>query len=118
MIDLSMLIKEGTLTQRIPLLAANDSRLLDISRKGLLSLNLQEMKVIQAYFKKLGRDPTDVELETLAQTWSEHCKHKTFGGIIEYEEEGRGSRIYDNLLKSTIMRATEELDKPWCWSTF
>src|SRR5258708_7067298 len=114
----SMLTKEGGLTQRIPLLGASDSRLLEISRKGLLSLNLQEMKTIQAYFKKLGRDPSDVELETLAQTWSEHCKHKTFSGIIEYEESGRGSRIYDNLLKSTIMKVTEELDRPWCWSTF
>src|SRR5688572_17912302 len=116
----SMLIKEGegSLAQQIPLLEANDSRLLEISRKGLLSLNLPEMKTIQAYFKKLGRDPSDVELETLAQTWSEHCKHKTFSGIIEYEEEGRGSRVYDNLLKSTIMRVTEELDRPWCWSTF
>ena len=116
-----MLTKEGegrALAQRIPLSGADDSRLLEISRKGLLSLSLQEMKAIQSYFKKRGQDPTDVELETLAQTWSEHCKHKTFSGIIEYQEEGRGSRVYDNLLKSTIMRVTEELDRPWCWSTF
>jgi phosphoribosylformylglycinamidine synthase II len=118
MIGLFMLTKETNLAQQIPILSANDSRLLDISRKGLLSLNLQEMKTIQAYFKKVGRDPSDVELETIAQTWSEHCKHKTFSGVIEYEEEGRGSRVYDNLLKATIMRATEELDRPWCWSTF
>lgn len=113
-----MLTKENAFVQTIPLAAAGDSRLLEISRKGLLSLSLQEMKAIQSYFKKEGREPFDVELETLAQTWSEHCKHKTFGGVIEYEEEGRGSRVYDNLLKSTIMRATEELDRPWCWSTF
>src|SRR5437660_11748032 len=104
-----MLTKENPLVQTIRVMAASDSQLLEISRKGLLSLNLQEMKTIQAYFKKLGRDPTDVELETLAQTWCEHCKHKTFAGVIEYEESGRGSRVYDNLLKSTIMRATEEL---------
>src|SRR5579864_9343773 len=103
-----MLTKETQLAPQIPLTAASDSRLLEISRKGLLSLNLQEMKAIQAYFKKIGRDPTDVELETLAQTWSEHCKHKTFSGVIEYEEAGRGSRVYDHLLKSTIMRATQE----------
>jgi phosphoribosylformylglycinamidine synthase II len=119
MSDSSMLTKEGqTLAQRIPLSRASDTRLLEISRKGLLSLTLQEMKTIQAYFNKLGRDPFDVELETIAQTWSEHCKHKTFSGVIEYEEEGRGSRVYDNLLKSTIMRVTQELDRPWCWSTF
>src|SRR5258706_7140171 len=114
----SMLTRAEHLIQRVPISSASDSRLLEISRKGLLSLSLQEMRAIQAYFKKLGRDPSDVELETLAQTWSEHCKHKTFSGIIDYQEEGRGSRLYDNLLKSTIMRVTEELDRPWCWSTF
>ncbi len=113
-----MLTKDTTLIKRIPLLDAEDSQLLEISRKGLLSLNLQEMKVIQSYFDRLERNPTDVELETIAQTWSEHCKHKTFSGVIEYEEKGRGSRVYDNLLKSTIMKATQELDRPWCWSTF
>ena len=91
---------------------------MEISRVGLLSLNLQEMKAIQSYFDRQGRNPTDVELETIAQTWSEHCKHKTFSGVIEYEEKGRGSRVYDNLLKSTIMKATQELDRPWCWSVF
>src|SRR5262245_9333214 len=118
MTTLSMLIKDTELTQRVPLVNASDSRLLEISRKGLLSLNLQEMKAIQTYFKKIGREPTDVELETLAQTWSEHCKHKTFSGVIEYGEEGRGTRVYDHLLKSTIMRVTQELDRPWCWSVF
>src|SRR4029077_12003306 len=113
-----MLTKDTTLVKQIPLLEAEDSQLLEISRKGLLSLNLQEMKAIQSYFDRLERNPTDVELETIAQTWSEHCKHKTFSGVIEYEEKGRGSRVYDNLLKSTIMKATQELDRPWCWSTF
>jgi phosphoribosylformylglycinamidine synthase len=113
-----MLTKKAPETESIALLEATDSRLLEVSRAGLLSLNLQEMKTIQAYFKKAGREPTDVELETIAQTWSEHCKHKTFAGVIDYEESGRGSRLYDNLLKSTIMRVTQELDRPWCWSVF
>ena len=103
---------------RIALRTATDAKLLDISRKGMLSLSLAEMKAIQSYFTSQRRDPTDVELETIAQTWSEHCKHKTFSAVIEYEESGRGSRIYDNLLKSTIMRATREMNHPWCWSTF
>src|SRR3954468_5045041 len=113
-----MLIKNVEIAKQVPLLQAEDSQLLEISRVGLLSLNLQEMKAIQTYFKRKGRHPTDVELETIAQTWSEHCKHKTFSGVIEYEEKGRGSRVYDNLLKSTIMKATEELNRPWCLSTF
>ncbi len=97
----------------VALLAADDERLLEISQQGALSLNLIEMKVIQAYYKDLGREPSACELETLAQTWSEHCKHKTFAGIIEME----GRRI-DNLLKTTIKRATEQLDKDWCISVF
>src|SRR3989338_3067075 len=71
------------------------------------------MLAIQQYFKKIGRNPTDVELESLAQTWSEHCKHKTFRGRIEY-----GGKIINNLLKETIMKVTEELDKDWCVSVF
>ncbi len=97
----------------VDLLNADDERLLSISREGQLFLNRDEMKAIQTYFQKLGRRPTDVELETLAQTWSEHCVHKTFRGIIDYN----GERI-DNLLKSTIMKVTRELNKPWCLSVF
>jgi len=55
----------------------SDEQLLELS-KDKLFLNLEEMKVIQNYFKSIKRDPKDCELETLAQTWSEHCAHKTF----------------------------------------
>lgn len=65
------------LTNTILLRKMNDEDLLVLS-KDKLFLNLQEMKIIQSYFKNLKRDPTDCELETLAQTWSEHCAHKTF----------------------------------------
>ncbi len=97
----------------VPLLAADDATLLEISQKGALSLNLVEMKTIQAHYAELGREPSACELETLAQTWSEHCKHKTFAGVVEMD----GRRI-DNLLKQTIKRATDELDKDWCISVF
>ena len=97
----------------VDLLTANPAELLQISQQGQLYLNLEEMQTIQHYFQKLGRKPTDVELETLAQTWSEHCGHKTFRGRIQYHDE-----LIDNLLKSTIMKATEELNKPWCVSVF
>ena len=62
--------------KQIPILSADTDELSRISQEGLLSLNLAEMQAIQAYFAKLKRNPTDVELETLAQTWSEHCVHK------------------------------------------
>ncbi len=84
-----------------------------LSRRMSLALNHQEMLALAGYFEKLGRNPTDVEIETIAQTWSEHCKHKTFRGIIEYD----GKHI-DDLLKSTVIRVTKELNKPWCLSVF
>jgi phosphoribosylformylglycinamidine synthase subunit PurSL len=72
-----------------------------------------EFKNVVDYFRKAGRDPIDVELETLAQTWSEHCVHKTFKGKFNF-----AGSVIDNLLKSTIIKATSELNKPWCLSVF
>ena len=102
----------------IQILNADDADLMRISREGLLSLNLTEMQAIRNYFALLGRNPTDVELETLAQTWSEHCVHKTFRGLIEYSEDGCDTVVIDGLLKTTIMRATQTIGKSWCVSTF
>jgi len=107
----------------VDILNTKDKDLERISQSGQLFLNLKEMKEIQKYFKNLGRNPTDVELETIAQTWSEHCVHKTFKGLIEYKEiETRNqkpeTRKINNLLKSTIMKVTEELNKPWCVLVF
>ncbi|MEM4246274.1 MAG: phosphoribosylformylglycinamidine synthase subunit PurL [Candidatus Bathyarchaeia archaeon] len=91
----------------------DDRGLERISREYMLSLNILEMKAIQKYFQTKGRDPTDVELNTIAQTWSEHCIHKTFKGIIEYNGE-----IINGLLKTFIIEATRKLAKPWCISVF
>jgi phosphoribosylformylglycinamidine synthase II len=96
----------------VDLLNLDDDGLMEVS-KDRLWLNLNEMRHIKDYFSKLGRNPTDVELETLAQTWSEHCIHKTFKSRIRL-----GQLVVDNLLKSTVMRVTEELKKPWCLSVF
>ncbi|HVS19174.1 MAG TPA: phosphoribosylformylglycinamidine synthase subunit PurL [Planctomycetota bacterium] len=104
---------------RVPLRGADEAELERISREGCLSLTVLEMQAIAAHYAGLDRDPTVAELETLAQTWSEHCKHKTFAGLIEFEliDEGRTETI-DNLLKQTIKRATVELDRAWCVSVF
>jgi len=96
----------------------DEAGLMKLSKEGQLSLSLAEMKTVQAHFQKLDRDPTDIELETIAQTWSEHCSHKTLKGRIEFD----GSR-YDNLLKETIFGATQEIrrrlgDEDWCVSVF
>jgi phosphoribosylformylglycinamidine synthase len=68
----------------IALADADDATLLHISRAGILALDLAEMRAIQSYFRREEREPTDGELETVAQTWSEHCSHKTFKGRVRY----------------------------------
>ena len=67
--------------------AMDDAALERLSLEGQLYLSLVEMQTIQAHFRSLGRDPTDVELETVAQTWSEHCSHKTLAGRIRYRDD-------------------------------
>jgi phosphoribosylformylglycinamidine synthase II len=106
----------------VPIRQLNDDALLALSRDGQLYLSLVEMQTIQQYFQQLDRDPTDVELETLAQTWSEHCSHKTLAGRISYEDEN-GSRRFENMLKETIFAATQEIrqqlgEDDWCVSVF
>ena len=94
-----------------------------LSRQVHLFLSRKEMETIRDHFCALDRDPTDLELETLAQTWSEHCVHKTLKSDVTYrgDDFGREGTVevhFDNLLKSTIARATRELNRDWCWSVF
>jgi phosphoribosylformylglycinamidine synthase len=72
-----------------------------------------EFRAVSDYFGSQQREPTDVEIETISQTWSEHCGHKTFKAKIAYE-----GKVINNLLRSTIAKATTELNKPWCLSVF
>ncbi len=107
----------------IPITSMSDAQLLDVSKQGLLALNLDEMRAIQRHFYEDGREPTDVELETLAQTWSEHCSHKTFKATIEYREVDADGNTFaqetiNGLLKSYIMQATQQVARPWVVSAF
>ena len=109
-------------------LEVSDSKLVDISEKGLLALNLEEMQAIQAHYRDPGvRDarqslglppdaPTDAELECLAQTWSEHCSHKIFAASIHHvdTETGEDSTI-DSLFKTHIMQPTLDIQKEVDW---
>ncbi len=97
----------------IGLAGKDEKKLAEISRKFMLALNPEEMKKIREYYEGLGRNPTDAELETLAQTWSEHCVHKTFKGIIRMN----GKEI-DSLMKTYIMKSTKELNMSWCRCVF
>ncbi|MCZ6684051.1 MAG: phosphoribosylformylglycinamidine synthase subunit PurS, partial [Planctomycetota bacterium] len=109
----------------------NDSALETLSRQGHLFLSLEEMRTIQNRYRDLGREPTDLELETFAQTWSEHCVHKTLKSAVLYrgapmpgaEPDNRAQTAtveirYKNLLRDTIVKATRTLDRDWCLSVF
>jgi len=113
---------------RIAIRNLNDDQLQKMSRETHLFLSLDEMRAVRDEYRTLSRDPTDVELETIAQTWSEHCVHKTLKSNIKYKGAvgknadplqfaGRpghtvhadGSVTIANLLKSTVAAATHEL---------
>lgn len=91
--------------ETIGLINLNEKQLLELSLQRLLSLNLVEMKAIQSHFQKIQRNPTDIELETLAQTWSEHCKHKVFNSPIDFEENNKTQKI-ESLFQEFIVKAT------------
>ena len=108
----------------------DDDALLALSKTRRLSLDLAEMQAIQAYYQREHRDPTDVELEMLAQTWSEHCVHKTFKALISLEREAISDKpmlpanhlsllaSVNGLLKTYIRAATDKVNKPWVRSAF
>lgn len=100
-----------------PIRDLDDAGLETLSKTKDLFLNLVEMKTIQEYYRKIGREPTDIELESLAQTWSEHCVHKTLKSAVDMTIDGEQVH-FDNLLKQTVFKATQELNKPWCISVF
>ena len=126
----------------VPVREHDDDALMKLSREGHLFLSLAEMHAIRDHFRAIHRDPTDIELETFAQTWSEHCVHKTLKSTIRYtsalsaqtsdidwhNRKGHtvnddGSILIDNLLKRTVAAATFKLMetqpcKDWCVSVF
>ena len=92
---------------------ADNRQLIKISNDLGIGLSLSEMRLVKDYFSQKNRNPTDVELQTIGQTWSEHCYHKTFkGNIITPEGTIR------SLFKTYITRATKELNPEWCISVF
>ena len=132
----------------VPVRELTDVQLEKLSREAHLFLSLDEMRAIQAEYRRLGREPREIELETLAQTWSEHCVHKTLKSTVRYREanlgagqrslaaaaapgrpghvaEADGSVTIRNLLKSTVAAGTFALidekraDRiDWCLSVF
>ena len=124
-------------SREVPLTHLDDAALERLSREAHLFLDLHEMHALRDHYRSLGREPREIELETLAQTWSEHCVHKTlkarvrFHGHLPPTPDGRerpghetaadGSIVIDNLLKSTVAAATRRLMDDgidWCLSVF
>lgn len=110
----------------------SDDELAALSRSRVLALNLEEMKTVRDYFRKkevlefrkekgFPKKATDCEVEVIAQTWSEHCKHKIFAADIKYIDkiDNREMEIR-SLYKSYIKKVTNELkeSKPWIKSVF
>ncbi|MFH0909247.1 MAG: AIR synthase-related protein [bacterium] len=107
-------------------LGGSDAELMKISREGILSLSLEEMYAMRDYFARadvkkargalgLTEQPTDVEVECIAQTWSEHCKHKIFSGRVRYVDENGREEWIDSLFKTCIKDATEKIRKDVDW---
>ncbi|MCU0653649.1 MAG: AIR synthase related protein, partial [Candidatus Pacebacteria bacterium] len=106
-------------------LKVSDEELQKISKTRKLALNLGEMRMIRDYFSDpkvveerqkqgLGAKPTDAELEVLAQTWSEHCKHKIFNAKISYND-GRSEKTVESLFSTFIKSSTEKLKQESDW---
>ncbi|MHA1730288.1 MAG: AIR synthase-related protein [Promethearchaeota archaeon] len=107
-------------------LNVSDKNLIKISRDRVLALNLEEMKAIQKYYLEIRNErklsglhpnPTDLELECIAQTWSEHCKHKIFNAKIIYKENGK-KEIINSLFKTFIKGSTDKINSDFLVSIF
>ncbi len=121
--------------EEIPILSMSEEEMLNMSRERVLALNKEELLKIKEYYstpevqahrKKMGLpvNPTDVEIESLAQTWSEHCKHKIFNAKIKYHNKERNKTYeIDSLFNTFISKSTDILrkkkgNKDFCLSVF
>ena len=102
----------------VPLRGLDDDGLAEVGVERALYLDPEELRVIRDHFESIGRDPTDVEIETLAQTWSEHCAHKTFRAIVHATEPGESSPRRRESLMKQLRSCTEEIDAPFVRSAF
>ena len=120
--------------EEFDLLSMSDEELMKLSKERVLVLSLKEMKILQDYLRDervikdrekvgLSNKYTDCELEALAQTWSEHCKHKIFNAKIDYKAQENHREIIDSLFNTYIKGATKLIrerlgEKDWCLSVF
>jgi phosphoribosylformylglycinamidine synthase len=102
----------------------SDDKLLALSKDRRAALDLAEMQAIRTYCQKENRDLTDVEFETIAQTWSEHCVHKTFKANVTIDDRRQTTDVYgpsstvNGLIKTYLKSATDKINAPWVISAF
>lgn len=94
--------------RHIPIIELDGGQLERLSTDMKLSLSREDMEAVQAIFRDWGREPTDVELEVIAQTWSEHCKHRIFGAKISHVKNGK-SEVIDSLFETYIKDLSEKI---------
>jgi phosphoribosylformylglycinamidine synthase len=111
----------------IPLRNLSADDLLSVSLYRRAALDLAEMQVIQNYYRREDRDPTDIEFETIAQTWSEHCVHKTFKALVTVDSsqlsvDGKTTNhqptTINSIIKTYLKSATDKINAPWVISAF
>jgi phosphoribosylformylglycinamidine synthase len=107
--------------REVDLATMSDEELMAFSRENVLALSLEEMRAIRDHYTNpemiasrkaagLGKHPTDAELEVLAQTWSEHCKHKIFSADIDYLNTETGHRhAISSLYKTFVQGSTAKI---------
>ncbi|TGD81590.1 phosphoribosylformylglycinamidine synthase subunit PurL [Hymenobacter wooponensis] len=110
-----------SITNTVRLVGLSDEELVKLSKDNLYALNLEEMRAVRDHYTSIAeerqaaglpQDPTDCELEIVAQTWSEHCKHKEFSAVIKYKDADTGEEFeVDSLFKTYIKNATSEVDR-------
>lgn len=92
----------------IPVRDLCSDELLELSKQKKLSLSREDMEVVQQIFREEDRDPTDVELEVIAQTWSEHCKHRIFSAEVTHTVNGK-TEVINSLFKTFIKEPSERI---------
>ena len=109
--------------EEIEILSLDDDALCALSEARRLALDLEEMQALKRYFGQEGRNPTDVEIETMAQTWSEHCVHKTFRAKIDTKvfdstNAEISNHIISSMLDTYLVAATQKVAKDHVRSAF
>lgn len=116
-VDFSVVLDNSQMVTVYPVMKSDQESLNKMSKDNCWALSAEEMNIIKAHFASIGRNPTDVEIEMLAQTWSEHCKHKIFNAEIDYEDSQQKLKI-NSLFKDFIKKPTFDLNKEWAVSLF